>query len=157
MNPRRLLPWLLLGILAPVQATAADASVQARLDARGIKYEVDADGDYKVTYNFSNEGRTQLVFVSGSTQSVGGFLVREVFAPAARADHDLIDGARALELLRDSRRKKLGGWELHGEVLYFVVKIPDSVGGAELESAMDIAASVADEMEKEISGDRDAL
>lgn len=157
MNPRRLLPLLLLAALAPVRPVHADASVQARLEARGIKYTVDADGDYKVTYNFSGEGRTQLVFVSGSTQSVGGFLVREVFAPAARADHDPIDGQRALDLLRDSRLKKLGGWELHGDVLYFVLKLPDTMGGAELESAMDIAASVADEMEKEISGDRDAL
>lgn len=144
---------LLLGaVLSPV--ALADASVQTRLDARGIKYEVDADGDYKVTYSYKSEGRTQLVFVSGNTESVGGFKVREVFAPAAK---DGITGAKAIELMGESRSNKLGSWELQGDVLYFVIKLPDSVDATELESAMDIAAQTADNMEIELSGDEDAL
>jgi hypothetical protein len=144
---------LLLGVvLAP--AAHADASVKTRLDARGIKYEVDADGDYKVTYSYKSEGRTQLVFVSGKTESVGGFKVREVFAPAAK---DGINGAKAIELMGDSRTNKLGSWELQGDVLYFVIKLPDSVNATELESAMDIAAQTADNKEIELSGDEDAL
>lgn len=144
---------LLLGVvLAP--AASADASVKTRLDARGIKYEVDADGDYKVTYSYKSEGRTQLVFVSGKTESVGGFKVREVFAPAAK---DGINGAKAIELMGESRTNKLGSWELHGDVLYFVIKLPDSVNATELESAMDIAAQTADNKEIELSGDEDAL
>lgn len=144
---------LLLGaVLSP--SALADASVKTRLDSRGIKYEVDADGDYKVTYSYKDEGRTQLVFVSGSTESVGGFKVREVFAPAAK---DGIDGAKALELMGESRSNKIGSWELQGDVLYFVIKLPDSVDATELESAMDIAAQTADNMEIELSGDEDAL
>ncbi len=144
---------LLLGVvLSPV--ALADASVKTRLDARGIKYEVDADGDYKVTYSYKSEGRTQLVFVSGRTESVGGFKVREVFAPAAK---DGITGAKAIELMGESRSNKLGSWELQGDILYFVIKLPDSVNATELESAMDIAAQTADNMEIELSGDEDAL
>lgn len=144
---------LLLGVvLSPV--ALADASVQTRLDARGIKYEVDGDGDYKVTYSYKSEGRTQLVFVSGGTESVGGFKVREVFAPAAK---DGITGAKAIELMGESRSNKLGSWELQGDILYFVIKLPDSVNATELESAMDIAAQTADNMEIELSGDEDAL
>lgn len=144
---------LLLGVvLSPV--ALADASVQTRLDARGIKYEVDGDGDYKVTYSYKSEGRTQLVFVSGGTESVGGFKVREVFAPAAK---DGITGAKAIELMGESRSNKLGSWELQGDVLYFVIKLPDSVNATELESAMDIAAQTADNKEIELSGDEDAL
>lgn len=148
------LPMLLLGVsLSPV-GLAADASVESRLDARGVKYEVDADGDYKVTYSYKSEGRTQLVFVSGRTEAVGGFKVREIFAPAAK---DGINGAKAIELMGESRSNKLGSWELQGEVLYFVIKLPDSVDAAQLESAMDIAAQSADDMEIELSGDEDAL
>lgn len=147
-------PMLLLGVLLTPAAQAADASVETRLDARGIKYEVDADGDYKVTYSYKSEGRTQLVFVSGRTESVGGFKVREVFAPAAK---DGINGAKAVELMGESRTNKMGSWELQGEVLYFVIKLPDSVNASELESAMDIAAQTADNMEIELSGDEDAL
>jgi hypothetical protein len=148
---------LLLGsTLAPV-VHAEDASVKTRLDARGVKYEVDGDGDFKVTYNYSKEKRTQLVFVSGRTETVAGFKIREVFSPAARVEKDGINGAKALELLAESRKNKLGGWEIGGDVLYFVIKLPDSIDGAALESAMDVAAETADDMEIEFSGDRDDL
>lgn len=101
--------WLLAGLMmAGAGNAAADASVAKRLDERGVKYEVDMDGDYKVTYNYAKEGRTQLVFVSGGTESVAGFTVREVFSPAARVAGDGIDGAKALELLAESRQNKLG-------------------------------------------------
>ncbi|MFZ5636944.1 MAG: hypothetical protein ACOY82_10230 [Pseudomonadota bacterium] len=142
--------------LAPV-AQAEDASVKSRLDAQGIKYEVDGDGDFKVTYNYSKEGRTQLVFVSGKTESVGGFTIREVFSPAARVAKDGINGAKALELLAESRKNKFGSWEIGGDVVYFVIKLPDTVNAKQLEAAMDIAAETADDMEIEISGDRDDL
>ena len=142
---------------AATDARASDASVKSRLDARGMKYEIDGDGDYKVTYNYAKEGRTQLVFVSGGTEEVGGFRIREVFSPAGRVEKDDIDGAKALELLAESRKNKLGSWEIAGDVLYFVVKLPDSLTAEQLEAAMDIAAETADDMELEISGDRDDL
>lgn len=135
----------------------ADGSVASRLDARGMKYEVDGDGDYKVVYNYAEEGRTQLVFVSGGTEDIAGFRIREVFAPAARIGQDGVDGARALALLEDSRQQKLGAWEVAGDVLYFVIKLPDSVDAAALEAALDIVAQVADDKEIEFSGDRDEL
>lgn len=150
----------LLGLMLvslPALAHAQDASVKRRLDDRGVKYQVDADGDFKITYNYKSEGRTQLVFVSGATQAVGGFLVREIFSPAGRVEQDEINGARALELLKESSNNKLGSWEIRGDALYFVIKVPDSINGGELESAMDIAGETADDMEKELSGARDAL
>ena len=157
------LPCLLLCSLGLVSALPAaaqgtgDASVKSRLDARGMKYDVDDDGDFKITYNYKKENRTQLVFVSGDTETVGGFKIREVFSPAARVEKDSINGKKALELLAESRANKLGGWELEGDVLYFVVKLPDSMDASQLESAMDIAAQTADDMELKISGDRDDL
>ena len=148
----------LLAIAASLSAPAlADESVKRRLDAQDITYEVDGDGDYKVTYNYSKEGRTQLVFVSGSTESVAGFTIREVFAPAARIEKDGINGRKALELMENSRQQKFGSWEIAGDVLYFVIKLPESVTAKQLEAAMDIAAQTADDMEIEISGDRDDL
>lgn len=146
-----------LSIGALPAVAMADASVAARLDARGVKYVVDEDGDYKVTYNYADEGRTQLVFVSGTTESVAGFQIREVFAPAGRVERDGIDGDSALALLQHSRAQKLGAWEIAGDVLYYVIKLPDSVDAAQLETAMDIAAGTADNKEIELSGDRDEL
>ena len=148
--------FVLASVFAPA-AQAEDGAVKSRLDARGVKYTVDDDGDFKVTYNYSKEKRTQLVFVSGSTETVGGFQIREIFSPAARVEKDGINGAKALGLMAESRKNKLGGWELSGDILYFVIKLPDSMDGAQMESAMDIAAETADDMEIKFSGDRDDL
>jgi hypothetical protein len=149
--------WVIAAGLAAAGPVLADDSVDARLRAAGINFEVDGDGDYKVTYSYSKEGRTQLVFVSGGTQQVAGFTVREVFSPAARLAKDGITGGKALELLAESRKNKLGSWEVAGDVLYFVIKFPDDLDAGELEMMMDIAAETADDMELEISGDRDDL
>ena len=163
MFPRRALiriatALFVLAALGPGAVSAAPGtSVEARLDQAGMKYVRDDDGDYKVTYNYSKEGRTQLVFVSGNTQTVGAFEVREIFSPAARIDKDGVDAAKALELIGKNRQYKLGAWEISGDVLYFVLKLPDDMSASELESAMDIAAETADDMEIELSGDRDDL
>lgn len=146
-----------VALVAHAPARAEDTSVADRLKARGIEYEVDDDGDYKVVYEYSKEDRTQLVFVSGGTETVRDLTVREVFAPAARIEADGIDGARALELLRDSSMNKLGSWEIRGDALYFVIKLFDEASAAELEKAMDIAAEVADDKEIELTGGRDDL
>lgn len=156
--PFRLPAALLLCTAAlATPAHAADASVDARLKARGIQFEVDEDGDYKVTYSYKQENRTQLVFVSGRAEQVNGISVREVFSPAGRVAADGIDGSKALALLADSRSKKIGSWEISGDVLYFVIKLPDSVDAAALEAAMDIASETADNQEIQLSGDKDEL
>lgn len=156
---RRLVSLSVLAGLAAAAAPAAaeDASVEKRLDRAGLKYEVDNDGDYKLTFNYTKEGRTQLVFVSGSTQSVSGLTVREVFSPAGRVEKDGISGKKALELLENSGTLKMGSWEIRGDVLYFVIKVLDSATATELSSLLDIAAETADDKEIELSGERDDL
>ena len=155
--PHLALAALLAAALPAPHALAEDASVASRLDARGVKYDVDEDGDYRVTYHYAEEDRTQLAYVSGRTETIAGFRVREVFAPAGWVERDGIDGAKALELLEESRRQKIGSWETGGGVLYYVIKLPDSVDAAGLEAALDIVAEIADNKEIELSGDRDEL
>lgn len=160
MTIRRLLSLSVLAgltVATAVPAAAEDASVEKRLDREGLKYEVDGDGDYKLTFNYSKEGRTQLVFVSGTTQTVSGLTVREVFSPAGRVEKDGIGGKAALELLAASGQLKMGSWEIRGDVLYFVIKVLDSATSSELSSMLDIAAETADDKEIELSGDRDEL
>lgn len=159
MNTIRKTAACLMAVAMAFTATqaAADESVQRRLDARGIKYEVDADGDYKVTYNYESEGRTQLVFVSGGTEEISGFKIREVFAPAARIEADGVTEGQLAQLIEQSRGYKFGAWEVGGDALYFVIKLPEPVSAAQLEAAMDIAAETADNKEIEISGKDDNL
>lgn len=142
--------------LATPSAFAGDASVEARLDARGVKYQIDDDGDYKVVVSYEKEQRTQLVFVSGTTESIKGLTVREVFSPAGKVGADGIAG-KALALLTESRSKKIGAWEIAGDILYYVIKLPDSADATQLDAAIDIVAEIADDKEIELSGDKDEL
>jgi SRSO17 transposase len=149
---------LALGLLtSPLAARGEDAWVKRRLDLIGMKYTVDKDGDYKVTIDFAKERRTQMIFVSGKTESLGGMTIRKIFSPAGIVATDGIDGAKALELLRDSRVKKLGSWEIEGANLYLVVKLPDTLTTAQLQAVLMATASLADDMEITLSGKRDAL
>ena len=149
---------LAFGYLAtPHAANAEDALVKRRLDQAGMKYQVDKDGDYKVTISFGREKRTQMVFVSGATETLGGMTIRRIFSPAGIIATDGINGTKALELLRESRTNKLGSWEIEGANLYLVVKLPDTLTTAQLQAVMMATASLADDMEIKLSGDRDTL
>ena len=104
MNARHVLSLPALAAAGLVLATAApaaakDASVEKRLDARGTKYEIDDDGDYKIVISWEKESRSQIVFVSGKTEEVAGLVIREVFAPAAIIDQHEVGGKEALALL----------------------------------------------------------
>lgn len=144
-------------VIAPVASSAADDSVRSRLDLIGYKYEVDKDGDYKIVINYSEEKRTQLVWVSGSTESFGPFNVREVYSPAARVKADGVDGTKALDLMLRSGKTKLGDWEIRGDGLYYAIKLPEPVTADGLKAAIKLVAETADNMEIELSGSRDAL
>ena len=138
------------------QASAGETdSVAARLAERDIRSEVDEDGDYKITYAWQEEDRSQLVFVAGRTNEVAGHVIREVFAPAARVPEDGLAPELANRLLRDSQDKILGSWEVAGQVLFYVVKLPDDADAALLKTALDIAAETADDMEIELTDGKD--
>ena len=160
MTKRRLMSLCALAglmISAAVPAAAEDARVADRLDQEGLKYEVDLNGNYKLTFNYQAEGRTQLVFVSSDTQTVGGLAIREVFSPAGWVEKDGIDGAKALELLEESGSNKVGSWELRDGVIFFVVKVLDSISAAELNTLLGVVSQTADDKEIQLSGDRDGV
>lgn len=140
---------------APAAATAAHASVKARLDASNLRYEIDEDGDYKMVYSYADEGRSQLVFVSGRTEQAGDLHIREVFAPVAKVGAEGLDAATANALLRDNYSKILGHWALTDPHLFYVIQVPDSIDAAGLKKVMDIVAQVADDKEIELTQGKD--
>ena len=144
-------------LLAPLPTQAEDNSVKRRLDSVGQKYEVDKDGDFKITYNFADEKRTQIVFVSGAPYDVtNGVQVRNIFAPVGKVKEDGIAGI-AIDLLKANNGYKIGAYEVEGEILMFSIKLPDSASAAQLQKAAKVVASVADDKEKELSGARDTF
>ena len=138
--------------LAPQLAQAEDVLVKRRLEARGVKYKMDKDGDFLVVNGYRDSGRSQQVFVSGRTETIGGFTLRKIFSPAAVMSRNPVDGAKALELLAANSINKIGAWEIRGGVLFVTIKLPDTISAAELQSAMDTAATIADDMEIKLTG-----
>ena len=146
-----------LAITVAGAANAEDASVARRLDAENLTYKVDQDGDYRSTFNYSSENRTQLVFVSGRTETVSGAAIREIFSPAADMKADGVSGTKAIALMEKSGDQKIGAWEIRSGTLYYVIKYPEPIAASHLHALMNLAATAADNMEIEISGSKDAL
>jgi Putative bacterial sensory transduction regulator len=145
-----------LGLIAPVATQAEDNSVKRRLDAVGQKYEVDKDGDFKMTFTFSEDKRSQVVIVEGAAYDIQGMQVRNIYAGLAKVGTDGI-AAKAADLLRANNGFKIGAFEIQGDTVLLSLKIPDSATPEQLQKAVRLAASVADDKEKELSGARDTF
>jgi hypothetical protein len=146
-----------LALVAAAPAAAEDRSVEKRLTEMDTPYEVDSDGDYKITINWQTEKRSQIVFVRGTTEEVAGLTIREVFAPAAIVKDHNVTGAKALELLDASGKTKIGSWEIRGGVVYYVAKVFDSLTAKELDAVINIVSESADDKEIELTGGKDDL
>jgi hypothetical protein len=152
---------LLLAMALPVAARAAepapapDPVVRAQLDKLEYKYDVDEDGDFKLT--FSAEGdRTQLVFVRSRVESFGSHRVREIWSPAYLAEQDQFPADIANKLLDASQDSKMGAWVKQGRYAVFVVKLPADAGSEQLDDAIQAAVRSADEMEASLTPGKDA-
>lgn len=132
---------------------SAEDTLAQRLDAHGVRYERDEDGDYRVVFAWQQENRSQLAFVAGSAHVLGDSAVREVFSPAAPVPAGGFSAEQADMLLRDSQRNILGGWEIAGDTLFYVIKLHDDADGARFEQALEIAAQLADDMELQLTGE----
>jgi hypothetical protein len=142
-------------VLGGTSSAAEPDRVAALLDQQKIKYEVDSDKDYKIVYEFEDK-RTQVVYVSGSTEELDGFRIRTIFAPAAKIDKDPIDG-KLMSLLEENGNSKVGAYEIVGKTLFFSTRMIEPFSAEQLKSMLTVVSSVADEKEKEISGARDEL
>ncbi|RPE81638.1 YbjN domain-containing protein [Vulcaniibacterium tengchongense] len=165
MRPVRTLPVLLfvatvLGALPSARAggaadaterSAADAGIARQLDELGYRYEVDEDGDYRLAFDLDG-GRSQLAFVISAVEEFGSLRVREVWAPAYRAQGGAFPAEVANRLLEDSHTGKLGGWVKQGDTAVLVVKLAADASAQQLDDALDYVLRAADQMEAELTG-----
>ncbi len=151
-----MLVLLIVSAGSAVAADRPDALVMKHLDSKGTPYKVDKDNDFKVTVNLG-DGRTQQVFVLSNTNVVRSIKVREIWTPGYRAaDEQTIPVAIANRLLEHSNEVILGSWvKQKGGYGIFVIKVPADASADDLDSAIDTAASSADELEREFSGTTD--
>lgn len=151
---RGVLAFILAGAAcAAAAADVADKSVQRQLDKRKVQYKVDADGDFRVTYDVGN-GRTQLAFVRSATFSYGKLRIREIRSIGYRGDGAFPQSV-ANRMLEHSNEAKLGAWTKQGNLAIFTTKIPADASDQQLVDAIELTARLADELEKELVADKD--
>ena len=141
--------------LAPAGAEP-DRALQKLLDKGKVKYTLDEAGTFKVTYDVGN-GRTQLVYVRSTTASFGTLKFRDVLSIGHAIPEADLPADLARRMLRDSAETKLGGWTLQGRHLVYMSKVPADSDLRRLLDALSFTATVADRVEKELSGDVDAF
>lgn len=151
-----------LGLTAAWAQTAGkrpkpDPRVKGLLDSVGLKYEVDADGDFKLVNEIAG-GRSQAVFINSNTTRLGKLELREVWSLAAMSDRPP-SRERALELLAENDRVKLGAWRLkkvRGRYLtVFAAQVPADANKMTLLLTMQAVTGTADAMEKKLTASKD--
>jgi hypothetical protein len=148
---------LVLGLMAaPAHAGTPDPAIKAQLDSLDVKYEVDDDGDYKVTFDLG-KGRSQLVWIRSKTETYGSLKVREIWSPGYKYDGGELPAKIANRLLEHSHGLILGGWTKQKQFAMLAVKIPVSATPKQLRDAAEAAADAADEIEQELTPGKDDL
>jgi hypothetical protein len=146
---------LLAGSAAAKDAPKADPKVKAQLDAAGVKFEVDEEGDYKMVFEMDDK-RTQIVFLRAPVETFGQRRIREIWAPAYKAEgSNGIPADVANRLLDATMANKIGAWAKEGDVAVFVVKIDADATGEVLRETIEAAADTADAMENELTPGKD--
>jgi hypothetical protein len=143
----------------PAAMLEGDPAVRKLLDELGYKYEVDSEGDYRLTFGMDEDedGRSQLVFVRSPVETYGAHAVREVWSPGYLSETDQFPAAVANRLLVATQDSKLGAWAKQGRYAVFVVKLSASAAAGELDDAVEAALRSADEMEAELTPGQDAF
>jgi hypothetical protein len=141
-------------VAGETQHSAGDPQIARHLDRLDYQYEVDEDGDYKLTFKMDDE-RSQLAYVLSATEKFGNLNIREIWSPAYRASAPQFPVDVANRLLEDSQSSKLGGWVKQGNMAVFVVKIAADAGEKELDDALDFVLRSADQMEAALTQGKD--
>lgn len=148
--------FVLLVVASPALAGDPDPAVKAQLDSLGVKYDVDSDGDYKVTFDLG-KGRSQIVWIRSKTESYASLKVREIWSPGYKYSGTELPVKIANRLLEHSHGLILGGWTKQKQFAMLAVKIPVSATPKQLRDAAEAAADAADEIEQELTPGKDDL
>jgi len=130
-------------------------TIEKYLQKNRLSYDVDAEGDFMVTYRL--EDRTeQTVWIRGQMNYSGEEPIREVFSVGAVLDQEQVDYLSRYLLLDNFQTRVMGSWALlendsdSRAVLLYVVKSPLNAGPDYLESALRETAYAAEIMKSVI-------
>ncbi len=146
----------LLCIAAHARAATPDQRIEKQLKAASYHYQIDDDGDFKLTFGTAQE-RSQLVFISSRTHTLGKLEIREIFSPAYVTTEPLL-ATIARRLLSENEHTKLGAWRISPQAddataVVFAMQIPAEIDLDLLDALLAAVVNTADEMEQELTGE----
>jgi len=152
MNRIRILALLMGGLGMGAGAQSLDSGLQTQLDQAGLTYTMTTKGNVKVVFT-EPESRQQTVYIRGTTDTLDGLELREIWSLAGTLDPEP-DTQVLLDLLTGGGSETLGAWNLEksddGWLVYYSAKLPTDMSGTDLRSALEAIASVADRKEKDL-------
>jgi hypothetical protein len=130
-----------------------DPRVQQALDATGLPYETDENGDFKLELTLK-EGRAQAVFVNSSTEKLGNLELRHVWSGAAVLD-EAIDPRLAVLLLERNTEVTAGAWSIvqrGGKTcILYGARVAADCDGPTLATVIRFVTETADALEADLS------
>ncbi len=123
-----------------------------------LKFAKDKDGDFKTEIVWKSEKRSQLVYVRGKAMELmpGSGRMRQVWSQCWRGR--TADAAVMKKLLL--ARPKIGAFQLAsdlkgGFVAYLRIDLPEDIRPSTLDNAIEIVATFADNIEKDLMAGKD--
>ncbi|MBE9176665.1 hypothetical protein IQ225_17585 [Synechocystis salina LEGE 06155] len=132
-----------------------DSRVQKLLEILELKYSIDEDGDFKVSFKLDGD-RSQLAFINSNTEKINDFEIREIWS-VAHISEGFLDASIANYLLLANNNLKIGSWRLKeiGENSFAVTFCIQVSANSDPESFLDalyMTLHIADEMELKLTG-----
>lgn len=137
-------------------AKKGDPRVATVLEALDIKYRVDDDGDFAVTFEL-DDSRSQKGFIRSETYDFAGFEIREVFS-IGLLPKSPFNLAVTTELLQRNQRLKIGAWSIMSRganephLAIFTAKVAANPDPKGLLGALLAVLKTADDAERDFTG-----
>lgn len=157
MNTTVFATFSVIVLISGLFAQSPNPKIKRILDQAQLKYQVDKDGDFKMTFGLEND-RSQLVYVISRTEEFAGQPIVEIWSPAYKGSE--ISQETLVRLAVDGHKRKIGGWQLisGSDNIYavFKAKVPlSSLTPEFMRAVCGGVASTADEMEREVMNGSD--
>lgn len=138
-----------------IGAKTGDDRVRRLLDELQLRYQIDEEGDFFVTFNI-DDVRSQTVTVESQTREMGNLEVRGIWSMGFESASPL-DADTATALLIHNGDLNLGAWQLitnqdNSCMALFLCSIAAVTTAASLRSVMHAVALAADEIEEKLTG-----
>ncbi len=123
-----------------------DDVLKAKLDATGLNYKVDDDGDGRLLFQ-TTEDRSQIVWIDSKKDKFSEYEDWDIFSYVADVPEGDMSGPEATFLLKKNGTFKAGNFMIRGTKLMFKLEVSCDISPNALKDALVMIAHTADKYE----------